>query len=256
MAAISTPVAGQTPQPAVTPTQVIKPFNGKDLQGFHTFLKATGSQDPQRVFRVTDGMLHITGHGMGYLATDASYQNYRVTVEYKWGSKTDGTRFVRNSGLLLHQTGRDTVWPAAVEIQLAQGCEGDFIVIRGKDQQGKPIATSISSETRTASDGRTRWQQGGKLTPYSGRQFWWAKHQPDFKELRDTRGKDDVASPLGEWTKVEAVCSGDTITVSINGTVVNQAVKVTPAAGRILLQNEGSEVFFRRLQIHPLRDDP
>ena len=29
---------------------------------------------------------------------------------------------------------------------------------------------------------------------------------PFFKELLDTRGNKDVASPKGEWTKVEAIC--------------------------------------------------
>jgi len=240
-------------EPAVvTPQKIIRPFNGKNLTGFHTFLKASGGKDPQRVFRATGGMLHITGHGAGYLATDDQYRNYRVKVEYKWGARTDGTKYVRNSGLLVHQTGAARVWPAAVEIQLAQGCEGDFIVIRGKDKNGAAIKTTLTSETRIAADGRTRWQQGGKKTLYTGRQFWWSKHQPGFKELRDTRGKDDVASPLGQWTRIEVICRGDTITVKVNGVTVNQARNVHPQAGHILLQNEGSEVYFRNFEIHPL----
>ena len=75
---------------------------------------------------------------------------------------------------------------ASVEVQLAQGCEGDLIVIRGKDRQGQVIPVTITSDTVTAEDGRTRWKQGGQQTVYAGKQFWWSNHQVGFKELLDT----------------------------------------------------------------------
>jgi hypothetical protein len=39
----------------------------------------------------------------------------------------------------------------------------------------------------------------------------------------------------------------------VNGKQVNEVHSVFPAAGKILLQCEGSEVFFRRLELHPLK---
>ena len=175
-----------------------------------------------------------------------------MSVEYRWGNKADGGRYVRNSGLLVHAGGAHGasrgVWMNSLEVQLAQGCEGDFIVIRGT---GGP-KVEITCRTRLATDRRTRWDPKGKPTRYHGRQFWWNRHQPFFKELLDTRGRDDVASPLGEWTRVECVCAGGRVSVFINGVKVNEAFDVTPRAGRILLQNEGHEVFFRNLIIAPL----
>ena len=112
---------------------------------------------------------------------------------------------------------------ATLECQLAQGCEGDLIVLRGHDADGKLIPVDITCETTIAADGKTRWLKGGKRVHYSGEQFWWSKHEPFFKEKLDTRGKDDPASPLGEWTKVECICKGDRITVKINGVTVNEA---------------------------------
>ena len=200
-------------------------------------------------------MIHISGEGRGYLATEQLYRDYHLVVEYKWGDRTDGSGYVRNSGILLHKINPDNVWPTSVEIQLAQGCEGDFIVIRGKDADGKPEPATISSETRIAQDKRTRWHKGGKVVKYSGRQFWWSNHQPFFKEKLDTRGKEDVASPLGQWTKVECICRGSRITVKINDTTVNECFAVHPAAGRILLQNEGNEIFFRNFELRPLQDE-
>ncbi|MEK6237934.1 MAG: DUF1080 domain-containing protein, partial [Planctomycetales bacterium] len=109
------------------------------------------------------------------------------------------------------------------------------------------------SETIVAKDGRTRWKKGGEKTVHSGKQFWWSKHQPFFKELRDTRGENDVASPLGEWTKVECICKDARVTVKINGETVNECFDVFPSAGKILLQNEGSEIYFRNLELRPVK---
>lgn len=249
-------VAADAVPAVVEPTSTIRPFNGRDLSGFYTWLKETGHEDPQQVFSVEDGQIRISGVGAGYLATRDAYRNYHLSVEYKWGTKTDGSKYVRNSGILLHGTGPDGssrgVWMASIECQLAQGCEGDVIVIRGKDDGGNTIPVTVSSETRVAGDGRTRWQKGGKPTLHSGRQFWWSEHQVGFKELLDTRGDNDKASPLGEWTKVECVCRGDRITIRINGETVNEFYDVSPSEGRILLQNESNEIYFRNLEIRPL----
>ncbi len=142
---------------------------------------------------------------------------------------------------------------ASIEVQLAQGCEGDLIVIRGKDEQDKVIPVKITSDTITAADGRTRWKKGGRKTDYAGKQFWWSRHEVGFKELRDTRGKNDLASPLGEWTNVECICDGDRITVKINGQTVNACYNIFPGAGRILLENEKNEIYFRNFEIRPLK---
>ena len=42
------------------------------------------------------------------------------------------------------------------------------------------------------------------------------------------------------------------ITVLVNGRKVNEAYDVYPAAGKILLRCEGSEVFYRRVELRPL----
>ncbi len=69
----------------ITPREVIRPFNGKDFSGFYTWLKKTGREDPQRVFRVENGMIRCGAEDMGYLATQDAYQDFRLIVEYKWG---------------------------------------------------------------------------------------------------------------------------------------------------------------------------
>ncbi len=243
----------------ITPTETIRPFDQKDLGSFTSWLKKTGSEDPQRVFRLENGILRCGDEDMGYVATRESYRDYHLSVEYRWGRKNPHDKYVRNSGVLLHGVGPDGshngVWMTSIECQLAQGCEGDLIVIKGNTADGSPYSATISSTTKVAEDGKTRWQKDGQLTVYSGKQFWWSRHQPFFKELIDTRGRDDVASRLGEWTKVECFCRGSRIRIVVNGTIVNECVDANPAAGKVLLQAEGHEVFFRNLELGPLTSE-
>lgn len=241
---------------AISPKERVIPlFNGKNLDGFYSWLATTKYDDSRHVFSVVDGALRISGEVAGYLATQYEYRDYHLVTEYKWGQLTYGAKTVRNSGILLHAVGPDgnhTPWTASIECQIAQGCVGDFIVIRGTDESGKMIPVTITSDTVIASDGRTRWKRGGKPTGYSGKQFWWSKHEPGFEENIDTRGKEDVDSPLGEWTRLECICAGDRITVLVNGTVVNECYAVFPSKGKILLESEGFEILFRKLELHPL----
>lgn len=245
-------LSSETVKPEPTrPTEVVSLM--KDLK---TWLKDTKTEDPRGVFKVVDGVLHISGDGFGYVGPAKEYRDYRVVVEYRWGKRTDGGKYVRNSGIMLHGTGPEGgsggTWMASIECQLAQGCVGDLITIRGEEKD-QVIPVKLKADVEIGPDKKPRWKKGGEPTLFTGRQLWWNKHDPEFKELLDTRGKDDVESPLGEWTKVECTCVGDRISVSVNGTPVNEAYEVFPTAGRILLQSEGFELFVRKFEIHPVK---
>jgi Domain of Unknown Function (DUF1080) len=252
------PIAGggELEQPPVSPRDVIVLFNGRDLSGLSHWLKDTRGSDPRGVFRVQDSLLRISGEGDGYIGTRETYRDYHLIVEYKWGKRTDGGKFVRNSGILLHATGPDGgaggTWMSAIECQLAQGCVGDLIPIRGKDEAGGDILVRITSEVVLGPDNRPRWKPGGRSQVFTGSQLWWSRHDPEFKELLDTRGRDDVESPMGEWTRVDCLCDGGRITVRVNGATVNECHDAFPAAGKILLQCEGFELFVRKFELHPL----
>jgi hypothetical protein len=257
MGLFSAGAAGDEKEPEpVAPTRTIRLYPSNAFTGGYTWLKKTQRKDPRKVFTVENGVVHVSGEDNGYLATRQAYKDYHLSVEYKWGAKTYGSKYVRNSGILLHGVGPDGgragVWMTCIECQLAQGCVGDLIVIRGKDANGKEVPATISSDTVLGPDGRTRWKKGGKKTVYAGKQFWWSLHDPDYKELIDTRGKNDVENKLGEWTRVECVCAGKRITIVVNGTTVNECYDAFPAAGKILLQSEGFEIYFRNVEIRPL----
>jgi Domain of Unknown Function (DUF1080) len=248
---------GESQTEPASPRAAIHLFNGQDFTGLTTWLRDTKREDPRRVFRIHDGTLHITGDGFGYIATEREYRDYHLIVEYKWGKRTDGGTSVRNSGILLHARGPDGgaggTWMSSIECQLAQGCVGDLIVIRGKDANGETIPVRLTSETVLGLDKRPRWKKGGVPMVFTNRQLWWSGHDPEFKELLDTRGKNDIESPTGEWTRVDCVSDGAKITVRVNGTTVTACDDVFPATGKILLQSEGFELFVRKFELQPLK---
>lgn len=71
----------------------------------------------------------------------------------------------------------------------------------------------------------------------------------------DVVARDAALRPPGEWNTFEIVVDGDSLTVSLNGTVVNElAVSDPDLAGHVGLQNHGAddEVDFRAVVLGPL----
>ncbi len=74
---------GSKQEPISPGDKVIKLFNGKDLTGLYTWLKGPGrNNDPDGAFAVHDGMIHVSGEGRGYVATERTYRDYHLIVEY------------------------------------------------------------------------------------------------------------------------------------------------------------------------------
>ena len=74
---------------------VVKLFNGKDYTGLVKWLKKTGHEDPKKVFRVTDGMLHFTGEDNGYVATEKALRSRNwstLNSSSMVGTRTSGIR--------------------------------------------------------------------------------------------------------------------------------------------------------------------
>src|SRR5690606_7080627 len=230
-------------------------FNGRDLSGWYTFLKDRGKgHDPKKVFSVKKGMLRISGKEWGYLATEEAYENYRLVLEFKWGKKTYGTRKhkARDNGILFHGVGPDGgtggTWMNSIECNIIEGGVGDFIVIGDRTDR-----FSITSPVAAERHGKTPvYQKGGELVTVNRGRVNWYGRDPQWKDTLGFRGPSDVDNPVGEWNRVECVVKGDAVDIYVNGTLVNQAIHVRPAKGRILIQSEGAEMFVRRLDLQKL----
>lgn len=192
-------------------------FNGKNLDGWYSFLKTNGKSDPDTVFSVKDGLLRITGKEFGYLVTERSFANFHLITEFKWGEKKYPPREnrVRDNGILYHVAATDKVWPRSIECQVQEGDCGDFWLI-----------DSVTIVTDT-----------GRTTP-----------------TRNTRivKKKDNENPTGEWNRIEVISRDGKCTHIVNGVVVNEGTGASLSSGRILIQSEGAEIFYRRIDIKEL----
>lgn len=191
--------------PAEKPKK-IKLFNGEDFTGWKLFLP-DANVDPKTVWSVKDGgVVHCTGTPAGYMRTTKEYANYRLTFEWRWPAAGG------NSGLLMHISGEDMVWPKSIEGQLAHENAADFWVIGG---------TSFKEHT-------------------------------DKDNRRVIKKNPHNEKPLGEWNKMEAICEGDSIVLRVNGLLQNQATETTVTKGYIGLQSEGTPIEFRNIVLEPL----
>jgi hypothetical protein len=263
---LSEPPPAQSAKPAIRPQgKPIRLFNGATLDGYYTWLKDTRYDDPSHVFRVTDGMLHVTGDGLGSLITNAAYKDYHLVLEYKWGEKTWQPRkaAARDSGLLIHSNGADGgfrgTWMPSIEVQIIEGGVGDFILVNGLDNDGKPVPLSLSCEVSRDRDGEVVWKEDGKREVFDAsnrRRINWFGRDPDWTDTVGFRGERDVDSLHGHWTRLDVIADGGHLEVYVNGTKVNEAFDASPREGKIQIQSELAEIFYRRWELWPLGEGP
>ncbi len=231
-------------------------FNGRDLDGFYTYLRDSQRDDPKRVFTVADGLLRISGEEFGGITTRDVYADYVLIAEWRWGDRTFPPRVdkARDSGILLHGVGDDGAasgnWLESQECQIIEGGTGDFIMVGGAR---KPRLTC----TVVDHDGRLDFDpvRGRPVTRDSGRFNWWGR-DPSWTDTLGFRGPRDVERPAGEWNRLMITCDGDTIAVVLNGVLVNRATGSSHTRGKIQFQSEGAEIHFREISVrHILRGD-
>jgi hypothetical protein len=256
-----------TAEPAVQVSKTISLFNGKDLSSFYTWLGKDGRSDPQGIFRVVadvDGALaiRISGERDGGLITHDSYADYRLITEYRWGDATWGARATkaRNSGILVHCFGEDgnrnknfnAPYIGSLEIEILEGATGDFLILPGFERgQDKPFAPAFDALIRTGpKPGQRTWDPNGMRTRIEIGRVDGKVKLPDWHDLLGVRG--EFEKPLREWNTMEVVCRQGDVTVFLNGTKINEALDCVVRSGKIMLQSEGSEIFFRRVELQSL----
>ena len=118
-------IAAELPAP-ITPTERIDLFNGKDFSGWTFCLRSNAP--PAATFTVTNGLMHCTGQPFGYVRTDKSFRDYKLTVEWRFVKIARGAD---NSGVFVHVQPPDKVWPQVIENQGQFHHQGDFIFMGG-----------------------------------------------------------------------------------------------------------------------------
>ncbi|MBP5319714.1 MAG: DUF1080 domain-containing protein [Kiritimatiellae bacterium] len=110
----------------IRPTAKTVLFNGKDFSGWTKVITAEPGSSVDTTWQVVDGVIRCTGAPMGYIVTQQSFTDYKLTVEYRWYDRAKNM----NSGVFVHKTGPDTFFlPCAIESQLKMGDAGDFVLL-------------------------------------------------------------------------------------------------------------------------------
>jgi hypothetical protein len=161
------------------------------------------------------------------MRTKTTYADYRLHLEWRWPENPT------NSGVLLHASGPDQVWPLTIECQLKSGSAGDFVLINGP-------GITVDGEDRQNKD----------------KQFVSVKKKQASSE-----------KPAGQWNEYDILCDGDTIVCRVNGVLQNEGTAATITSGVlqnegtaatitsgwICLQSEGSPIEFRNIYVEPAK---
>jgi hypothetical protein len=201
--------------------QFISLFNGTDLSGWYTYTSQYGvNNDTEKAFSITDGALHFTGENMGYISTNDSYKNYYLRVIFRWGETKYPPRLdnPRDSGILYHfpDSVENRVWPTSVECQIQENDCGDYWLVGG-------VTAESSNQSR---------QEGA---------------------LRRIIRTANFENPNPEWNTIEIICIDNKSEHYVNGHLVNQAHNLSVSEGKILLQLEGAEIFYKSVELLHLK---
>ena len=245
-------------------------FNGKNLKGWDTYVgpaydttlkKFTGTPkglniDPDRVFSVVQengkSAIRISGEKFGGISTQQSFKNYHLRLEFKWGKlKWHPKRTAkRDSGLLYHAVGQHGAdggfWMRSQEFQIQEGDCGDYWGVAGGIAEVPAVQES---------EKRFVYTPGSPLLTFS-------EKGPNG---RNCVKSPDAEKPSGEWNVIDLYCYGDTSVHMVNGkvTMVLYHLRQTEGdheiplkEGKIQIQSEGAEVFYRNLQIENIDSIP
>lgn len=219
-------------------------FNGQNLEGWYVI--SDGNGPDSLLFAAEEGMIHAypyqqegSKQAFGALITNATYENYLLTLEFKWGNKKfqPRTDYVRDAGILFHMVSDEEFWPSGVECQIQEGDTGDLWIIgtRASDKVDQSQHYTPNGSLQTKGDEENRYSR------FSRSNSW---EQPG-------------------WNKIEIEVREDQAKFTINGHLVNEAIDMKYwnsdssswlplTKGKILLQAEGAEIFYRNVALKEL----
>jgi Domain of Unknown Function (DUF1080) len=258
-------------------------WNGKNLDGWTTWMQQPAAssevpglkrdadgkytepigseRDPLKVFTVVNDVdgkpaIRISGEVFGELRSKASFKDYHLKLQFKWGEKKwaprDKPETPRDSGLLYHvhsaPGAEGRTWARSVELQIQEHDVGDLYAV------GSAIAV------------RAKARAGTKPTLYD---YDPAGEWTYFSQSQGSMGRcikqPDNEKPTGEWNTVELIAFGNDAIHIVNGKVVmrlhgpvriNADLPTPVTSGPIIFQSEGAELFYRDIQVRPITAIP
>lgn len=193
-----------------TSNKEIELFNGKNLDNWSVYL--SDDTAPDSVFWVEDMLINVSGIPNGYIRTTDQYENYKLHLEWRWVAEP------ANSGVLIHVSGEDMIWPNCIEAQLQTGNAGDFVLI------GQGAGLTIQDTARIIESEENRYAVYPKFLISS-------ENEP------------------GEWNEYDITVDKGIIELKVNGTTQNLGVDAKKNKGNIAIQSEGGPMQFRNITL-------
>ena len=248
-------------------------FNGRDLAGWDKHISVpegageiVPNHDPKGVFTVTNlngqTVIHVSGEIYGAITSHDEFENFHARLEFKWGEKRWPPRATvgRDSGILYCAVGKPnsgTGWMTSIENNIMERGIGQWWSVNGAiiDVEGEWITPEMEPQIPYRKEGAGEknivYKKGARritAAPANG-------ITPGF----------EAEKPFGEWNSVEVVFWGGNCIHLLNGKV--NMVLVNPRYeadarwrplwhGKIQLQSEAAEVFYRKVEVRPLYELP
>ena len=263
-----------TPESTDGTSEWIQLFDGHSLMNWDTYLgpeitedfsfqkineyPAAGiNNDTLNVFSIVllddEPALRISGEIWGGISTKEEYENYHLQLKFKWGDSKwfprDKPGDKRDSGLLYHANGPYNAggfWLRSQEFQIQEGDCGDYWGVAG---------AMFDINARLTEDSTYLYDPEAPLITF----------REDSPVGRHCVKFPDNEKPTGEWNIVDLYCFGSTSIHVMNGEITmilknsRQSVNgsVEPLTkGKIQLQSESAEVFYKDIMIRPINGLP
>lgn len=238
----------------------IEGYNGEqpiDEQGL-PILPIGENNDEYDVFRVIqendETLLRISGEIYGCVSTKKEFANYHLRLKVKWGDKVYPPRekLLKDSGVLYHSIGPNGAehwrsWMLSQEFQVMQGHLGDYwsqansaIDIRAYPPEYIMSPVADNSQPFLSIGG------GEEIEGYCMRSV----------------NKEEAH---GQWNSLELICfagkslhivNGEIVMILKNSRYIKDGKAIPLTEGKIQLQSEAAEVFYKDIEIRYLESLP
>ena len=178
----------------------------------------------------------------------AEYEDYHLRLQFKWGTRRWPPRpeQPRDTGCCYHSVGplgaSYGFWMRSFEFQIQEGDVGDFYSLAG-------VIVDVTAVAADPSNPKSDLVYAPTAPRVTG-------------NTRRVVKAANVERPHGRWNTLDLYCLRDTSVHVVNGTrqvvltrlrqPVEGGAEAPLTRGRLQLQSEAAEVFFRRLAVRPL----